>query len=202
MPLVACWAPRGQAAARDLCRGAVAVPPSRAGPSAAAPGRCGTGRPRAAASRGRPRPYPVRWSSAASWPERASRTPVRRDWTTRRPSRDRSMLLQSPRLSRIRDPGGAFERSRRDQPSSDAAVMPHTPSSSEGRHSACHAAGFRLTVSCWVRLPQFRVALMSGDVWLGPGTSGVVGPWFGPGCRVSSNRHCRPVGRIDHRHGE
>ena len=77
-----------------------------------------------------------------------------------------------PRLSRIRDLGGAFERSRRDQPSSDVAVMPHTPSSSEGRPSACHAAGFRLTASCWVRLPQFRAALMSGDVWLGPGKSG------------------------------
>jgi len=36
-------------------------------------------------------------------------------------------------------------------------------------------------VSCWVRLPQFRAALMSGDVWLGPAKSGGLGTWFGPG---------------------
>src|SRR4029077_7809867 len=52
-------------------------------------------------------------------------------------------------------------------------------------------------MSCWVRLLHFKAALMSGDVWLGPGKSGVLGPWFGPGYRVSTATHCRPVGPID-----
>ena len=39
---------------------------------------------------------------------------------------------------------------------------------------ACHAAGFRLKMSYWVRIPQFRGTLMSGALWVGPGKSGVV----------------------------
>jgi glutaminase len=38
----------------------------------------------------------------------------------------------------------------------------------------CHAARFRLTASRYVRLPQFRASLMSGDVWLGLVKSGAL----------------------------
>ena len=110
----------------------------------------------------------------------------RRDGTTRRPSRDRSMPLQSPRLSRIRDLGGAFERSRRDQPSSDAAVMPHTPSSSEGRPSACHAC--RVSSDSVVLGPVTAVQsgfgvwgrrARSGEIWRHTGRPPARCPWFG-----------------------
>ena len=74
--------------------------------------------------------------------------------------------------------------------------------------------GFEPLTFC---MPCSRVS--SDDVVLGPvtalqsssnvwgrlarsGKSGVVGPWFGPGCGVSAATHCRPVGPIDHRHGE
>jgi hypothetical protein len=46
---------------------------------------------------------------------------------------------------------------------------------------------FRLTVTRWVRLPQFRAALTSEDVWLGPAESGRVGPWLGPGLSDSGS---------------
>jgi len=39
----------------------------------------------------------------------------------------------------------------------------------------CHAWRFRVTASRWVRLPQVRAALMSGDVSLGLAEPGVVG---------------------------
>lgn len=54
------------------------------------------------------------------------------------------------------------------------------PNLAKGRTSACHAYWIRPTASRWVRLSQFRVALVSGGVRLDPGRSGEIwgrGSW-------------------------
>ena len=82
----ASWASRGQAAGRDLCRGAVRSAALRGGPVGRRTPTARTGRPQAGPGRGRPRPRPVRavpkltvTSQVAAFchPERAVLTPLR-----------------------------------------------------------------------------------------------------------------------------
>jgi hypothetical protein len=74
------------------------------------------------------------------------------------------------------------------------SILRHGATDSHPCSSACHAAGFRLTMSRWVRLSQFGAALMSGDVWLGPVESEAVGTWFGPGfARTSRPMEVQPL---------
>jgi hypothetical protein len=110
------WASQGQAAGRDLCRGAARSAALRGGPAGRRSQMPRRGRPRVTAGRGRPRPHPIRVSSAA-WPERVARTGPRHQIgqaERRSLSNSRCRQLKDPLLPTPPSPRTTRSRSRPD----------------------------------------------------------------------------------------